>query len=238
MHLAQDEANRDDKIRFEVLGKAKKNHNSDCIPNVRFSLAEDARKNLLKFAAEGVPIINARQTVIDDLIRTKKLSHEEIAKIIPPKHKMASAYSKAASHSLPNNILTSANVEIPARFQRARFEEGLDNVNSLISQVELGSKAVWVFARSDMLEILFNSKKWLVDGIFSIPAPFKKLVSIHAKHLNSNVCIVYGFLPDKQKDSYDALVKSVLNCQEMVTYEAAGKQIQVKSVSSDFEPIL
>jgi hypothetical protein len=232
LYLSNDDAND---YSMGILAKQLKPHKEDCLADNRFAVKEFIRSEILKHAPNGTSLPKARRLVIDALIRDKRVEKEDIALYVKPAKQIASAFSKAASASVPNSISTSSNINIPPAFRRSRFEEALGNKRFLLEQVELGNKAVWVFADSFMLGKMFQSPNWAVDGMFSVPDPFKQLVTVHFKCKETFIPAVYALMPDKTKESYDGLVNCLVSCTDMITYKNSGGKVTVKKVSSDFE---
>ena len=233
LYLNKDEPNN---LALGTLGKANKHHQDYCIANPRKAIEEEVRRAVLEQAPRGTTLSKAIQIVTDNLVR-KGRTLDEISRVMKPRNKMASAFSIAASNSLPPAIKgqNSSNIVIVVAFRRTRYDEILGNDRFLLKQVELGEKAVWVFGTDIMIKALFHSDIWAVDGYFSIPDPFKQLVTIHARVNNSFVPAIYAFLPDKQKDSYVALVNTIVNSPLMGTFKERGHTLAVERVNSDFE---
>jgi len=230
-------ADEPDDLTLGILAEASKLHIDSCVANPRKSLIDNTRRAIMEQAPQGATLSKALQVVTDKLTREGHTA-EEIALVVKPRNKLSSAFSISGSKSFPLAIKNSnsSSIRIPGEFKRTRYDASLGNNRFLLKQVELGSKAVWIFATDEMLRALMKAKVWAVDGCFSIPDPFAQLVTIHAKvKPGMYVPAVYGFLPDKQRNSYNALVESVVRNEVVAAYKEEGESIEVTAINSDFE---
>ena len=61
--------------------------------------------------------------------------------------------------------------------------------------------------------------------MFSVPDPFKQLVTIHNKCKETFNPAVYALMPDKTKESYEGLVSCLVSCPDMTKYKNNGGKV-------------
>jgi hypothetical protein len=158
----------------------------------------------------------------------------EVAASVPSKQKGASGYSKKQKSKLPPLPKTSVGIVIPPEFQRKIYENGINEERFLVKTINLANKSIIVYASDRMLDCLISSTSWHTDGTFSIPDPFKQLLTIHGKAGDFVIPCVYALAPDKQQDTYLAIIEAIMS---MLSLMIAGttKEFKVQSLMADFE---
>ena len=220
-------------IKDGILQLQKSAHDVNCHPSTVAQALKQNRKAINAQAEKGIAYKKARTSVINELMAKGK-SVEEVAASVPPKQKGASGYSKKQASKLPPLPKTSVGIVIIPELQRKVYENGINEERFLLKTVSLGNKSIVVYASDRMLHCLISSTSWHTDGTFSIPPPFKQLLTIHGKAGDFVIPCVYALAPDKQQDTYLAIIEAVMSILS-VMIEGTTKEINVQSLMADFE---
>ena len=221
-----------------TLKKQSKSHSDSCLASPELQALKKNKKSIEGHASTGLSYKAAREAIIRDQLLAGK-SELEIARETPNKKRGASSYSKKLKGHMPENLKTTADVVIPEGFTRKKYEDGLSNERFLLEVVPLTSgssrKSIVVYASDKMIEALANSPLWLTDGYHSIPDPWKQLLTIHGTVNGIPLPMVYTLAPDKQSDTYSAMISSVMKAIcNMLRAKKIGS-IKVKNIMADFE---
>ena len=114
----------------------------------------------------------------------------------------------AAGPPNPQNL---GDLVIPQEFTRYEREpEVFEDFLLYDSGPGARDNRILVFSTQRNLDILQRSSSWAMDGTFDIAPPlFSQIYSIHGEYGGRSHPLVYGILPSKRRDTYDAFFAGV-----------------------------
>lgn len=128
--------------------------------------------------------------------------------------------------NLPSLPQSASEIEIEGKWRETSNGEDWLMFDDIVS----GEK-VLIFATSQSLHHLSNSKVWYGDGTFSVTPPFfTQLYTIHGEYLGAIFPMIFCLLPRKTTEMYTAVFQIIKDKMESI-----GMDIDIQVFRSDFE---